>query len=241
MEHSAIGSYGLHGSGSIQILPVKPLHLALYLDFLIRKSSSCAPVLEAVHAVAWTHQIAGSEDPTQCAIIKETVAGAKRMLAHRTKKKEPITTDILNKLIERFATEEGCLSDIRTIAMSLICFAGFLRFNEMSRLKESDVQIFEEHAELFESSKTDQYRYGAWVVIARTGKPTCPVSMLERYMSVGGIVGSHERFLFRGIVNTKSGSQLRKSGSISCTRVRELLLENLVKLGLIQSNLASTA
>ena len=69
----------------------------------------------------------------------------------------------------------------------------------MSRLKESDVQIFEEHAELFiESSKTDQHQYGAWVVIARTGKPTCPVSMLKRYMSMGGIVGSHERFLFRG-------------------------------------------
>ena len=48
-------------SGSIQIFPVKPLHLALYLAFLICKSSTCAPVLEAVHAVAWTHQIAGSQ------------------------------------------------------------------------------------------------------------------------------------------------------------------------------------
>ena len=206
---------------------------SIHLAFLIRKSSTCATVLEAVHAVAWTHQIAGSEDPTQCAIIKKTVVGAKRMLAHRTKKKEPKTTDILKKLVECFAKEEASLYDIRTIAMCLICFANFLRFNEMSRLKESDVQNFEEHAELFiKSSKTDQYRDGAWVVIACTGKPTCPVSMLEHYTSMGGILGSHEIFLFRGIVNTKSGFQLRKSGSISYTRVRELLLENLVKLGL---------
>ena len=40
-----------------------------------------------------------------------------------------------------------------------------------------------EHIEIFiESSKTDQLRDCAWVVIARTDSPLCPVAMLERYM-----------------------------------------------------------
>ena len=39
----------------------------------------------------------------------------------------------------------------------------------MANLKESDINIIEDHMELFiESSKTDEYREGAWVVLART-------------------------------------------------------------------------
>ena len=47
---------------------------------------------------------------------------------------------------------------MRTLTVFLVGYAGFLRFDELSNLKESDVQILEEHMELFiESSKTDQY------------------------------------------------------------------------------------
>ena len=139
---------------------MKPLHLDLYLNPQIVHLCPC------VGGYAWTPQIVGSEVPTQYAIIKEIVAGNKRMLAHRAKK-EP---DILKKHVEHFATEETNLSDIHTI--------------EMSRLKESDMQI-NKHAELFiESSRTDQYQDGVRVVIARTGEPTYPISMLEHYNNV---------------------------------------------------------
>ena len=41
-----------------------------------------------------------------------------------------------------------------------------------------------------ESSKTDQLRDGAWVVIAHTGTLLCPVAMLERYMRMADISGT---------------------------------------------------
>ena len=31
------------------------------------------------------------------------------------------------------------------------------------------------------TSKTDQYRDGAWIVIASSGKATCPVAIMSRY------------------------------------------------------------
>ena len=43
--------------------------------------------------------------------------------------------------------------------------------------------IYTDHMELFvESSITDQFRDGAWVVVARTGTQlyVCPVAKLER-------------------------------------------------------------
>ena len=36
------------------------------------------------------------------------------------------------------------------------------------------------------SSKSDQYRQGDSVIVARTGSSACPVAMLERYYAMAG-------------------------------------------------------
>ena len=41
-----------------------------------------------------------------------------------------------------------------------------------------------------------------------------------------------DRCLFRALVNTKSGQKLRKDGSVSYTRMRELVLEKLAAIDL---------
>ena len=46
------------------------------------------------------------------------------------------------------------------------------------------------------ASKTDQYRDGAEVVIARSGSKTCPVTRLEEYCKIAGICHSSEEKLF---------------------------------------------
>ena len=97
----------------IQILPAKPLHVALYLTFLIQKSSTSAPEEEAINALSWAHQLACEEDPTKCSLAKQVGAGAKRILAHRTCKEEPMTPQILEKLVNAFAGKKASLSDVR--------------------------------------------------------------------------------------------------------------------------------
>ena len=82
------------------------------------------------------------------------------------------------------------------------------------------------------SSKTDQYRDGATVPVARSGLLTCPVAMLERYYALAQTTSSDERYLFRGIVHTKKGERLREAGSISYTRVREIILKKFEQLGI---------
>lgn len=62
-------------------------------------------------------------------------------------------------------------------------------------------------------------------------KVVCPVAMLERYFSLAGLSHSSKLRLFRGIVHTKKGGRLRASGSLSYTRMRELLLAKLSSLG----------
>ena len=214
-------------------LPPKPIHIALYLCFLVQRCNTSAPVMEAVSALSWVNQVATVEDTTTHPLVREVMAGAKRRLAHKTVKKELITPEILAQLVQKFGHAEATLSDIRTLTMCLVGYAGFFRFDEMSKLTEADVRFYAEHMEIFvESSKTDQYRDGAWVVIARTNSKLCPVAMLERYFALGGVTGDHDKFLFRGIYTTKLASKLRKSGGLSYTRAREVMLEMLEATGL---------
>ena len=81
----------------------------------------------------------------------------------------------------------------------MLGFAGFLRFQELANLKREDVAFNGAHVILhITSSKTDQLRDGASVLIARTANATCPVSMLQDYWDKTSSDVS-ENFLFRAV------------------------------------------
>ena len=80
-------------------------------------------------------------------------------------------------------------------------------------------------------SKTDQLRYGDEILIARTANSTCPVSMLERYMRMAGIEQHSNAYIFRAIIKSKYGENLRASGRITYSTLRELFKRKLVELG----------
>ena len=61
------------------------------------------------------------------------------------------------------------------LAVCLVAFAGFLHCNELIKLKCSDITFNAEGTVInVQSSKTDQYRECASLVIAHTGSVTCP-------------------------------------------------------------------
>ena len=68
--------------------------------------------MEAVSAISWANQMATVEDTTNHPIVQHVLAGAKRKLAHKTVKKEPITPEILTNLIENLASLEASLFDV---------------------------------------------------------------------------------------------------------------------------------
>ena len=81
------------------------------------------------------------------------------------------------------------------------------------------------------ASKTDQYRQGDSIMVARTDTSTCPVAMMEKYYVSASLSHSSSLPLFRGITRTKNGERLRSAGGLSYTRMRELFLAKLRELG----------
>ena len=207
-------------------------HLALYLQHVSEVTQSKAAVEEAVNAANWMHELAGIPIVGAAPIVSVTLNGLRSMLAKPGAKKAPVTPEMLARLCESVGASAP-LTDVRTAAMCLLAFAAFLRFDELVKLRACDV-VFEKEQMIVKitSSKTDQYRDGATVPVARSGLSTCPVAMLERYCALAQASPSDERYLFRGIVRTKKEERLRESGSISYTRVREIILKKFEQLGI---------
>jgi len=168
--------------------------------------------------------------PNKIAICATSAGGFEEIPCQASKKKEPFTVEMLRAIVTD-AMEERSLADIRLASACLLAFAGFLRYDEVSNIRPCDIKFEAEHITiLIPKSKGDQFRQGDEVVIAKTQSITCPVAMLDRYMSIGKIPKESKLFLFRPIVAGRP-PKLRDSGKLSRSRLAELLKEKLDKLG----------
>ena len=212
-------------------LPAKDYQVALYLQSLGERSQSKSAVEEACNAIAWIHSTAGLATPTTSPFVRAALEGMQRILARPTVKKAPVTPMILEDMVKD-ARKSSSLSDLRLTTACLLAYAGFLRFNELVNIRPCDISIHVDKMVLhLPRSKTDQLRKGDEVIIARTGNLTCPVAMIESYLSKTGTRLKDQRFLFRPICRTHKMEKLRDSGSISYTCLRELFKKKLKDLG----------
>ena len=215
----------------VTVFPVNEVHCALYLQHLGETTKSKAAVEEAVNGISWVQQVAGLSPIVESPFVRLTVSGLQRQLAKPKSRKEPVTREILVELAGNL-TPDSSLGEIRIVAIALLGFSAFLRYDELSSLRCCDIKFTETSMEVhILSSKTDQYRQGDTVLVARTGNATCPVMVLERYFEKAELDKDSIGHIFRGIVKTKHGEKLRASGKLSYTRMRELFLQKIAELG----------
>ena len=208
------------------ILPAKPFIFSIYLCSLIQSANSPSPVLKAFYSVKYVHDLLGFVSPTESLLVKNILESAKRRLSNCIVKKEPVTVKMLGDMFDRLY-EFYNLKSQRTICACLIAYAGFLRSAELLNIRRSDIVIDSSHLSIFiESSKTDQYREGARVVIARTGTKLCPVVNLEKYFCWADFVQDTDTYIFCRIVFKKGLYHLRNTDKhISYTTLREIFIE----------------
>ena len=69
--------------------------------------------------------MASVKETTSHPLIQQVLSGAKRKLTQKTTKKEHTTPEILSPLVDKFGNEQASLSDVRTLTMCLLGYAGF--------------------------------------------------------------------------------------------------------------------
>lgn len=190
----------------------------------------------------WTHKFSSSSNPSEDKFLKLVLEGGKRMLSKPINKKEPINTDILRKLMDFYSKDPSNVLQFRTFVMCLLGFSGFFRFSELSNIRICDIKWENAHIEInIPKSKTDIYRRGNSVIIAKNGNDLCPVFWLNKYIDLLGLEKISEDDLFTAVNYLKSQNVYKtsnKSKPLSYTRAREILLSSLKEIGLDSSKFA---
>ena len=126
----------------ISVFSVEVMHFALYLQHLGDTTHSKSAVEEAVNAIGWVNQLADQPPIAASPFICATLSGQQRNLAKPKVRKEPIKTEMLIKLVNNLGSTPK-LSEVRLVAIALLSFSAFLRYNELSQLRCCDITINE--------------------------------------------------------------------------------------------------
>ena len=86
--------------------------------------------------------------PTESFLVKNVLEGAERRLAVPTKKKEPITPELLLKMYDNLYSDNNVFNQ-RTICACLLGYAAFLRVSELLNLRRCAIEFFPSHMSVF--------------------------------------------------------------------------------------------
>ena len=215
-------------------LPASPGHVCLYYSFLLQTARTASPIVTAASAVSWAHEKAGLEDPNQSSIAQQVLKGARRILAQPCKKKDPITSEEVKKVVRHWITPQATMADVQAVTLIVLGFASFLRWDELSRLQRHHIVVQDTHAAIFVASrKNDTLHEGHWVFVARTGSPSCPVQLLEQFFCMAQHTPDQRLF---GKIGIKAKQQVLRDEPMSYSRARELLRQYLAGAGINASN-----
>ena len=165
--------------------------------------------------------MAGVPSPTDNSVIGNIRSAAKRMLGTAAvNRKEPISSDLILKIVSQANLDNPV--DLRNVTMYVLCFTGFFRFDDISRVRRSDISFHEGFMVIqVHKSKNDQLRKGNEVVISELSSSACPVSLLKRYLDKFRIPPNSRDLIFKPISKGKGFCKLvspDKPISYNCIR-----------------------
>lgn len=222
---------------NLQYLPAKESTVCAFLTELVTNKRSSSVIDSFYFSIKWHHSVAScSANPCDSAISKMTYEGCKRISGQAVQQKQPITVDILKKIVDKYSDPDvNDLKNLRLCVMCVLGFSGFFRYSELSSIRMNDITFNIDHVCIkVRSSKTDQLQSGTDVVIAKTGTKLCPVSWLQKYIHVAGLAASSDDFLFSKLRFMKKTGKFVLANpqvSLSYTRAREILLDALSSVG----------
>ena len=173
----------------------------------------------------WAHHVGVFASPLEDPFVKLVLQGCERISGKPTRKKEPLTCPMIKELIDLYRTRTGNpdLRQYRFLLLTVVCFSGFLRIDEILHTQLKHVQISSEYLSIFlPKCKNDQLRHGNTVYIARTNSACCPVTLTEQFLRHAQLsLLDPDAFLIPRLIKVQNGHIAHKSAGISYTTARE--------------------
>ena len=212
--------------------PAPPFYVALYLQHLIEETHSPSAVDSAFYGLKWAHDVAGIPSPTDGPIVEAVRSASKRILGTRAlNRKEPISPTLIHDIVKKSDLENPVV--LRNVTMYVLSFAGFFRFDDVSRIRRSDISFKEGFMVIkILKSKNDQLRKGDEVVVPQLSSAACPVELLRRYLAMFKIPPDSKDLIFKPISRGKGCCKLvAPDKPISYSTIKGALRRDLLSLG----------
>ena len=98
--------------------------------------------IPAVYSIDWAQRMAKLSKISDHPLVSLMVSASQRLLGRPKVKKDPVTPEMLKALVKsKISGKSSSISDLRTVALCLIGYAGFYRFSELSHIKACDVKF----------------------------------------------------------------------------------------------------
>lgn len=116
--------------------------------------------------------------------------------------------DSIAEITFTLGSASASLADILFLFILLVGYAGVFRISEVLSNRARDVTIFDDFMKVYLIKReNDQYRDGHVSVIARSRKPTCPVGIIERILSLLPDSSGSSYPIVRRIVNSRHSKE----------------------------------
>ena len=218
----------------VNATPAEEIYVILYMLSLFQINKSYPVIRMSHYAIKYFNEYFTGRRELVSHSITKVLEGIKRLSGYTENPKSPLSSSDLKRAFQYLGGVEMNLTNSRLMMILVLSFMGFLRFSELSNLKRSDFILHNTHMSIFiEKSKTDIYRKGHLLHLARLNLNLCPLDLTKRYFVLAGIDKQCDKYIFRGIENTKNGQKLRKFDKpLSYTTVRGYVLDLLANIGL---------
>ena len=195
-------------SYEVTAFPTTEDRLCTFVAQLMEDGLQHSSIKGYLSAIRRLQIIKGLGDPfvASWTLLEYTLRGVKVRQARqgdtRSKKRLPITPEILRKLRKFWEKDRTNHDHIMLWAACCTCFFGFLRSGEVTvpslkeydpegHLSEGDVTLNSQRDPSIvrvhiKASKTDPFRRGVYVFLRKTGNELCPVVAVAAYLVVRG-------------------------------------------------------
>ena len=173
-------------------------HFFLFVTFVVLTVDQFVERADGPHELqkqdsriaSWLHSFIPDnvQNPLDASICRNFLEAAKRSKTRPIVKKLPVSPDVIRKIVNKFASPNANLKDLRIACLCSLGFKGFFRYNELSNILPVHLEFQTDFVRIFVSqAKKDIYKEGNYVYIKKLNNQFCPVELLQRYIFEAGI------------------------------------------------------
>jgi integrase len=199
------------------MLPATPTTVANFVG--VMSGRFAASTIER-RVATWSslHEANEVENPCRSSLVRKALRGLRRESPHQ-RQAQPLLVEHLAEVLDEIPTDS--LIGLRDRALLTVGLGLGRRRSELVALDVEDLLRIDQPRSGFvvtiRRSKTDQEAEGSTSWLARSGRPTCPVTNLERWLSAASITSGP---VFRSVSRTGAVGERLSDRSVSTILAR---------------------